>query len=128
MIQELYGLGDYNTEQIKEFVKIVEAENMDPKEIYYRRPDAAPDPETFISQIPLDEVASVVPDAFAGAKGPALASRLTLPQLEQIGIDGDEYLKEAVKVALAIGSFGKPDDTDLKTLKEYVNRSPAWQV
>lgn len=127
MTQDIYGLGDYNTNQIKELVKLLEEEKMDPTLIYWRRPDAAPEPGASIKDIPLEEIAYIVPDAFAGELGVELASNFSLPQLQQIGVDGDPFLKQTIKLRLETALKQKPADPDIKDLNDYAHQSPAWQ-
>ncbi len=125
--KNLYGLGDYSPDQIKEFAGVLQEEQMDPAQVYYRRPDAAPDPAAAIKSMPLPEVSAIIPDAFAGTTGAALAAALSLPQLTEIGAEGDVYLKQAVKLALAAATQQSPENEHLRELAEHVNQSPAWQ-
>lgn len=134
MLRNIYPLGDYNTRQIKEFAADVSDPELDPEDrmdpalLYYLRPDAAPDPVRFIRDIPPERAAFIIPDAFAGSLGPAMAARLTLPQLEKIGARGDMNLMETIKMRLAVAEEKKPDDSDIKDALEYIGRSPAWQL
>ncbi len=128
MTQNLYGLGDYNTEQIKEMANMLVADKMDPTLIYWRRPDAAPDPKEMVKSIPPEEVTYLVPDAFAGDEGAVLAAALSFPQLERIGFEGDPYLKQAIKLALGEAAKQKSGDSDVRDLNDYVHYSPAWQL
>ena len=128
MNRELYGLGDYSTNQVRTMALEVEREGLDPMQIYRRRPDAAAEPKSTVAEMPLEDVALIVPDAFAGNLGPEIASALSLTQLEKIGSDGEEYLKGAIKMALEAELQAKPDDEHVKELIRYVTFSPAWQV
>jgi|SRR3989344_1719734 len=128
MSRDLYGLGDYSTDQIKAMVRVVEEEGMAVREIYLRRPDAAPDPRTIIKEMPLSEVSYIIPDTFSGPRGLIIAQSLSLPQLQEIGAEGDDYLKEAIKIALTVATRQNPNDPNLQELKDYVDKSPAWQI
>ncbi len=128
MLRNFYGLGDYNTDQIRELAQAVEEGDLDPTSVFYRRPDAAS--LDFVAQIPLEEVSRILPDAFAGGKGTELVSRLSIPQLERIGAEADLYLKETIKLNLlkAVAMRNRDDETTLKKVAAYVNQSPAWQL
>ena len=128
MVRNFYGLGDYNTDQVRELAKAVEEGGLDSRLVLYRRPDATT--LDFVAKIPLEEVSRIIPDAFAGGKGAELVSRLTIPQLERIGAEGDVYLKETVKLNLmkAVAMQNRDDETNLKKVASYVNQSPAWQL
>lgn len=128
MPRDLYGLGDYNTNQIQVFMKIVQLEGANYLPILYVRPDAAPDPVVVIQKIPLEEVPYIIPDTFAGKAGPKIAAAFTIPQLAEIGAQGEEYLREAIKLNLKLAASEKPHDAGIKALNEYVNNSPAWQL
>lgn len=128
MMQNLYGLGDFNTNQVREMAAEVEREGFDPTPIYYRRPDATTEPKAFVKAMPLPEVPYIIPDAFAGALGADLVQALSLPQLQEIGAEGEEYLKGAIVLALETALQKSPSDEHLKELKRYVDLSPAWQV
>jgi len=128
MTRDIYGLGDFNTDQIKELAKLVEDDGMDASPIYLRRPDAAPDPKAAVKQMPLDQVPLIIPDALTAPKGIDAATALSLPQLEKIGNEGDQYLKEAIKMALALALKEQPNNANFKDSQEYINQSPAWQV
>lgn len=134
MIKNIYPLGDYNTQQIREMAEAMQDpeldkdERTDPNELLALRPDAAKDPAAFIRAIPPEVAPFIVPDAFAGSAGPAMAARLTIPQLEHIGAGGDPFLIEAVRANLEIARGKSPDNQDIKDLLEYINRSPAWQL
>lgn len=133
MTQDLYPLGDFNTYQIKEMVKLVQnpavpaEDRTTPEELYMLRPDAAPNPAAFIRTIPPEEAPFIVPDAFAGSLGIALASRLTIPQLEAIGAGGDVFLMEAIKLNLKLAREKEPSNSDLADLLSFITQSPAWQ-
>ncbi len=124
----LYGLGDYSARQVRELALGVERQELDPTPIYYRRPDAAPEPRAFAHAMPLPETRYLVPDAFAGATGADIAGALTIEALREIGMNGDPYLKEAVRIALERAAAVHPEDADLQLRKRYLNLSPAWQV
>lgn len=126
--QNLYGLGDYNTEQIKVLARVVEMEELNPMFIFYRRPDAHPGPNSFIFRIPIDEVSYIVPDSFAGEKGIDLAANLTIGQLMEIGSNSEEYLRETIKLKLFEGIKRNSQDQKIKSLLDYVISSPAWQI
>jgi len=128
MNKNLYGLGDYNTQQIKILARVVQMEDLNNLPIFYRRPDGNFMPTSFISEIPLDEVSYIIPDSFAGDLGEDLASHLTLKQLVEIGINGEEYLREAIKLKLIRAFKKKPNDMRIKSLFEYINSSAAWQL
>ena len=125
--KNLYGLGDYSPDQIKEFASVLQEEQMDPAQAYYRRPDGAPDPVAAIKNMPLSETSAIIPDAFAGQAGATLAVALSLPQLQEIGAEGDVYLKQAVKIAFSSAVQQSPTDEHLRELAEHINQSPAWQ-
>jgi len=128
MIQNLYGLGDYGTNQVRAMATEVEREGLDPAPIYYRRPDASAEPKAFVKAMPLPEIPYIIPDAFAGTLGADLVQALSLSQLQEIGTEGEEYLKGAIKIALEAAVQKSPADEHLKELKRYVDLSPAWQV
>lgn len=128
MNRNLYGLGDYNINQIKVLARVVEMDALNPLEIFYRRPDAHSVSTSFIFRIPLDEVSYIIPDAFAGEAGIGLAANLTIGQLMGIGFNGEEYLREAVKLKLFEGIKRNPRDQKIKSLLDYIISSPAWQM
>lgn len=128
MNRNLYGLGDYNINQIKVLSRIVEMDGLNSVSVFYRRPDAHPVPNSFIFRIPVDEISYVIPDAFAGEAGIGLAANLTVGQLEEIGANGEEYLREAIKLKLFEGIKRNPQDQKIKSLFEYVISSPVWQL
>lgn len=109
MIQNLYGLGDYNFNQVRQFVEEVKDGGEDPTLILYRRPDASEDLE-FIGKIPPEEAPFLIPDAFAEPKGGELVRRLSLSQLEAIGAEGDELLKAAIRVNVERLLITRKDD------------------
>lgn len=127
-MRNLYGLGDYNINQIRVLVRIVQLEGANYLPILYRRPDAAPEPGIVIQKMPLEELSYIVPDAFAGKVGMNLAGALTISQLAEIGKNGEEYLREAIKLSLKLLGTEKPHDAGVKARNEYVNSSPAWQL
>ncbi len=120
----LYGLGDYNTQQIKVFARESETEDLSPKNFYDRRPDAAPDSDQYIKNMSPETAAFIVPDAFAGQKGIELLENMTIEQLEKIGAGNDPVLKLAIKNA-----FNRADkkSSQIKEISQYFNYSPAWQ-
>jgi len=124
-MKNIYGLGDYSTEQIRELVKDVQKENLDPSDIYLRRPDATGNPEEMITSMPIAEVVSIIPDAFAGDKGARLARFFSLKQLEEIGKNGDAFLKTAIKISLATAG---ENNEHVKVLRDYTDYSPMWQI
>lgn len=128
MTRDLYGLGDYNTNQIRVLARIAQLGGANYLPILYSRPDAAPDPVVVIQKMPLGEVPYIVPDTFAGKEGPKIAAALTVPQLAEIGAGGEEYLREAIKLNLRLAASEKPHDAGIRVLNEYVNTSPAWQL
>lgn len=120
----LYGLGDYNTQQIKAFAREFEIENLSPKSIYDRRPDAAPDSDQYIKNMPPETARLIVPETFAGQKGVELLENMTIEQLEQIGAGNDPILKLAIKNAFSRLDKG---NSQTKEISQYLNSSPAWQ-
>lgn len=128
MTQDIYGLGDYNAAQIQDLVKTLEEERLDPTLVWYRRPDAAPNPENIIRTIPLDEVPYVIPDALAGERGAILAQKLGIDQLEAIGVNGDPFLKKTVILSLEKAYEANKNDTSNKERLDYIYGSPAWQL
>ena len=135
MTRGLYTLGDYNKEQILDFMEVVRAarnasnsEEFNEKLILYRRPDAAPEPNEFVKTIPLDEVAHIVPDGLSGDIGYEITKNLSFPQLERIGRDGDIFLKEAIKVNLEIAHGDEPQSQSINEMLDYIQSSPAWQL
>jgi hypothetical protein len=127
-LQNIYALGDYNTEQIKEFAETVKAEGLDERSIFARRPDAAADIPALIASLTPDEVPYIIPDAFAGKAGLSIVEALSLPQLEAIGGEGDGSLKEAVRIKLEELAAQKPSDENIKQKQRYIVYSPAWQA
>jgi len=127
MPQNIYGLGDFSTNQIRDLAKASEESGIKNPLIFQRRPDAAPDSANFISQIPPDLTAHIIPDAFGGSLGMQIAVRLTVQQLEKIGSEADPYLRAAIKIALRGAAHQSPDDPKIKKMADYVNQSPAWQ-
>ncbi|MBI2024515.1 MAG: hypothetical protein HYT03_00270 [Candidatus Harrisonbacteria bacterium] len=127
MAENIYGLGDYSTNQIKEFAKAVEDAKLNNKLIFQRRPDAVQNPAGFVKMMPLEMVAHIIPDAFSGKLGEQLTTALSSQQLEKIGAEGDPYLKEAVRISLASILQQNPNNETVKEMVDYVNQSPAWQ-
>ena len=127
MIRNLYGYGDYNAKQVYEMAREVEREGLDPTPIYYRRPDAAPEPRETVRSMPLSEIPYLIPDAFAGSAGADLAATFSIDQLKKIGAEGDAYLRGAITIALERAIKESPADEHLKESLRYINQSPAWQ-
>ncbi|MEK7554410.1 MAG: hypothetical protein AAB518_00270 [Patescibacteria group bacterium] len=128
MTRNLYGFGDYNTNQVRKMAVEVEAEGFDATQIYRRRPDAASEPKKVIREMPLSDIPFIIPDAFAGSLGTEIVSAFSLTQLEKIGTDGEEYLKGAIRIALEAAKSTNPNDEHIQKLLRYVTLSPAWQV
>mgnify|MGYP001617005568 CR=1 FL=1 len=128
MTQNIYGLGDFNTAQIQELVKTLEDEKLDPTIVWYRRPDAAPDPKSIITTMSLDEVPYIIPDALSGEKGVELIKLLSFDALEAIGSDGDSFIKETIALQLQKALTTNPNDVRIKERLDYINASPAWQA
>lgn len=131
-IKNLYGLGDYNTNQMKSAAQLFEMERQSPNLIYNRRPDAAPNPDQHIKSIELEELSYIIPDAFAGSIGIELITNLDIKQLEKIGQEGDAYLKQAIKIALrkALAQEGLSPQvkSHLTRIQNYIWHNPAWQL
>lgn len=131
-IKNLYGLGDYNTNQIKAGAQLFEIDRQSPKIIYDRRPDATPNPGQYIKSIELEEIPYIIPDAFAGSIGIELITNLDIKQLEKIGQEGDTYLKQAIKDALKRALKREPLSPQIKNnllrIQGYIWHSPAWQL
>lgn len=127
MPQNIYGLGDYNTIQIKEMVRTIAEEKLSTALILQRRPDAAENPVVSIAQIPNEMAGHIVPDAFAGQLGQQLAARLSNQQMETIGSEGDPYLRYAIRAALDEAFLQNPNDEEVKKRLDYTSQSPAWQ-
>lgn len=124
----LYGLGDYNTQQIKAFAREFEIEDLSPKNFYDRRPDAAPDSDQYIKDMTPETATLIVPDAFAGQKGIELLKNMTIEQLEQIGAGNDPILKLAIKNTLdRLLSVESETSIKIKNISQYLIYSPAWQ-
>ncbi len=121
---DLYGLSDYNTQQIKAFAREFEIEELSPKNIYDRRPDAAPGADQYIRNMSSETATFIVPDAFAGQKGTELLENMTIEQLEKIGAGNDPILKLAIKNAFNRADKG---NSQIKKFSQYFNHSPAWQ-
>lgn len=127
-LQEIYSLGDYNTEQIKEFAEVLKAEKLDTHSIFARRPDAAPDIAGFVTSLTAEEAPYIIPDAFAGNIGISIVEALSLPQLEAIGAEGDGSLKEAIRIKITELSQQRPADDNVQQKRRYITYSPAWQA
>lgn len=126
-IKNPFGFGDFSTNEIKNNVlQGLDAETS--RMVLWRRPDAAADPAQFIKTIPASEAASIVPDSFSGTIGVLLVQNMTLPQIEQIGVEAHPYLKAAIRITFERGLRLKPSDANLNRLFAYVNQSPAWQI
>ena len=129
--KNLYGLGDYNTNQIKALAKLFEVENQSPNVIYNRRPDATPNPGQCIKSINLEDLQYIIPDAFAGNLGTELIKNLTIQQLEKMGRESDAYQKQAIKIALrkTLKQEGLSPQfkNELLRIRNYILYSPAWQ-
>lgn len=125
----LYGLGDYNAEQIKAFVRFAEIEDLSPKPYYDRRPDAAPDPQRYIQAMKSETASLIVPDAFAGKMGIELLKNMTVEQLEKIGAGNDPILKLVIKNTLnrLLKSEGERRTPQIEKIYRYLTYSPAWQ-
>ncbi|MFH1671393.1 MAG: hypothetical protein ABH889_01280 [Candidatus Portnoybacteria bacterium] len=125
----LYGLGDYNTQQIKIFARSFEIEGLSPKEFYDRRPDATLNPIEYIKSMTPETASLIVPDAFAGKIGIDLLKNMTIEQLEKIGAGDDPFLKLAIKntferlLALEI----EKNNPKIEKIYQYLTYSPAWQ-
>jgi len=117
----LYGLGDYNTQQIKAFVRYFEIEDLSPKEFYDRRPDAAIEPGKYIEIMSPKTATLIIPDAFAGKIGIELLKNMNVKQLERIGCGNNPLLKLAIK-----NTFKKLTNLEDK-ISQYLIYSPAWQ-
>lgn len=125
----LYGLGDYNTQQIKAFIRYFEIEDLNPKEFYNRRPDAAFDPDEYIKIMSPETAALIIPDAFAGKIGIELLKNMTLEQLEKIGSGNDPFLKLTIKNTFKRLSNleSEKNNPQIKKIGQYLIYSPAWQ-
>jgi len=128
--KDLYGLGDYNSNQIKSFAELFDAENISPNMVYDRRPDAAPSPGQYIRSMDIEAIPCIIPDAFAGDIGLELIQNLNIQQLEKIGAESDAYLKQAIKITLirALQQTLSPQiKNNLLRIQNYIQYSPAWQ-
>jgi len=117
----LYGLGDYNTQQIRTFIRYFEIEDLSPKEFYDRRPDAFLNPGEYIKIMSPKTATLIIPDAFAGKIGIELLKNMNIKQLEKIGCGDDPLLKLAIK-----NTFKKLTNLEYK-ISQYLTYSPAWQ-
>jgi len=125
----LYGLGDYNTQQIKAFIRYFEIEDLNPKEFYDRRPDATPNPGEYIKIMSPETATLIIPDAFAGEIGVKLLKNMTVKQLEKIGDGDDPLLKLAIKITFKRLSNleSKKNNPQINRISQYLTYSPAWQ-
>lgn len=126
-VLNLYGLGDFNTRQIKVFARDFELAQLSPKKFYDRRPDAAPEPAKYIQAMLPETAKYIVPDAFAGKTGQEVLKNMNLKQLEAIGISNDPILKMAIKNALNRILKAKESNPQVQALAQYLFYSPAWQ-
>lgn len=130
-IKNLYGLGDYNTNQIKAGAQLFEIDKQNPKILYDRRPDAVPNPGQYIKSINIEEVPYIIPDSFAGQIGIELISNLDIKQLEKMGAESDAYQRQAIKITLrkALKQEKLPPQVKnhLTRIQNYIWHSPAWQ-
>jgi len=126
---DLYGLGDYSVQQIKAFARFFEIEDLNPKEFYDRRPDAASNPREHIKNMSPEIAKLIVPDAFAGETGIELLKNMTVEQLEGIGAGDDPFLRLAIKNTfnrlLELESGKK--NPQIEKICQYLLYSPAWQ-
>ena len=67
MNRDLYDLGDFNTEQMRQILRVVKDEGGDTTSLLWRRPDAADAPALFVKEIPARQADGIIPDALAGA-------------------------------------------------------------
>jgi len=128
--KDLYGLGDYNNNQIKAFAELFDAENISPNIVYDRRPDAASSPEQYIRSMDIETIPYIIPDTFAGNIGMELMQNLNIKQLEKIGAESDAYLKQTIKITLR-RALQQPLSLQIKDnllrIQKYIQYSPAWQ-
>ncbi|MFH1326408.1 MAG: hypothetical protein ABIH48_02980 [Candidatus Falkowbacteria bacterium] len=130
VIKNLYGLGDYNTNQIKALAEFLQIDDINPSDVYNRRPDANLSPGRYIKSMDQKEIPYIVPDAFAGNVGMELMKNLNIQQLEKIGAEGDAYLKETIKIILrkTLQQQLQPQiKNNLLRIQNYIQYSPAWQ-
>ena len=127
MNKDIYFLGDYNTQETQQLVKLFTFYNADPLPVLYQRPDAAPAPMQFINTIPAEEIPSMLPDALANL-GTESVIRLSRAQLERIGAEGDPFLKAAIKIKAAEAITQGRKDGAFTNLVSYLYASPAWQL
>ena len=125
----LYGLGDYNTQQIRAFARYFEIEDLSPKEFYDRRPDSSINPGEYIKIMSPETTALIIPDAFAGKIGIELLKNMTIKQLEKIGDGDDPLLKLAIKITFKKLSNLESEKNNLQInkIRQYLIYSPAWQ-
>lgn len=126
----LYGLSSYNSQQIKSFARFFEIEDLNPKQFYDRRPDAAPSFNEYIKIMTPETAALIVPDTFAGKIGVELLKNMNVEQLEEIGASDDSILKLAIKNTferlLAIKT--EKNNPQTEKIRKYLIYSPAWQL
>ena len=125
----LYGLSGYNSQQIKAFARFLEIEDLNPKQFYDRRPDAAPSFNEYIRTITPEVAVLIVPDAFAGKIGVELLKNMSVEQLEKIGTDNDSILKLAIKNAFKrlMTLEIEKSNPKIERIYQYLTYSPAWQ-
>ena len=125
----LYGLGDYNTNQIKAFARSFEIEGLSPNQFYNRRPDAAPNPSEYIKNMSPEIVKLIVPDAFAGKTGIELLKNMNVRQIEKIGAGDDPFLRLAIKNTLnrLLKLESEKTNPQIEKIRQYLVYSPAWQ-
>ena len=125
----LYGLGDYDTQQVKAFAMSFEMEGLSSKQFYDRRPDAARDPIEYIKNMSATTACLIVPDTFAGQMGVELLENMTIEQLEKIGAGNDVFLKLAIKNTLnrLIKLESGKNNPKVEKTCQYLVYSPAWQ-
>lgn len=126
---KLHGLGGYNSQQVKAFARFFQMEDLDPKQFYDRRPDAAPNPTDYIKTMKAELTPLIVPDAFAGKLGISLLQQMSIEQLEKIGMGNDPILKLAILNTFnrLLKSAEKKDDPQIDKMRLYLIYSPAWQ-
>jgi len=127
--QNFYGLGDYNTEQIKIMSQVVELSALGASAIILnRRPDATLSPGQYIKMMRPDLTPSILPDSFAGDTGVELVKNINLEQIIEMGKWGDPFLKHSVKDALERALASANPAPALQEIKKYITGSPAWQI
>lgn len=128
-IPGLYGLEGYNTQQIKAFARFFEIEDLNPKEFYDRRPDAAANPSEYIKNMTPETATLIVPDAFAGKMGIELLKNMTIEQLEKIGTGDDPFLRLAIKNTFnrLLELEGEKNNPQTEKIRQYFTYSPVWR-